>query len=230
MAPPFVIGVTGGIACGKSTVMRALADLGAETIDADAVYHELIAPRSPLWRALRDQFGDGIIANDATIDRPALAGIVFANADALADLDRITHPVVTAEIRQRLAVADSPVVAIDAVKLVESGLDQDCGRVWVVTCDRSQQIARLVVRNNLALAEATRRVDAQASQHAARARADLVIDNSNDRHETVSTVREAWNDLFPNPTLGPDRSAPTPDDAGMNDNEPGVDTRKDSRP
>lgn len=199
MGRPLVIGVTGGIACGKSTVMRRLADLGADTLDADAVYHELIGPGSNLWEVLRHRFGPAIIGVDGAIDRAALAGIVFADQDALANLDRITHPVVTAELRRRVATSDTPVVAVDAVKLVESGFDRDCDRVWVVTCERRQQIARLSERNRLEPAEAARRVDAQAPIAPLLARADLVIDNSGEIEQTRDTVTTAWNHLFPPP-------------------------------
>lgn len=210
MGHPFVIGVTGGIACGKSTVMRRLADLGADTLDADAVYHDLIGPGSDLWEALRRRFGSAIIGVDGGIDRAALAGIVFADPDVLVDLDRITHPVVTAELRRRVATSDTPVVAVDAVKLIESGFDRDCDRVWVVTCERPQQIARLSKRNRLEPAEAARRVDAQSPIAPLLARADLVIDNSGEIEQTRAIVTTAWNHLFrppPRATItGADRS------------------------
>ena len=192
---PFVIGLTGNIACGKSTVLRLLAGLGAETIDADAVYHELIAPEAPLWRALRDRFGDSIVAPDGSIDRRALGGIVFADPAALADLDALTHPAVVAEIRRRIAMSESAVVAVDAVKLIESGLDATCDRVWIVTCGREQQIARLMARNGWSREEAERRVDAQPPLTPKLARADLVIDNRGAPEETRCQVEPAWDAL-----------------------------------
>jgi len=194
---PFVVGVTGRIACGKSTVLRALAELGAATFDADAVYHDLIAPGAPLWRSLRDRFGAGIVDADGAIDRRALGEIVFADPGALADLDRLTHPAVIAELRRRIAATDAAVVAVDAVKLVESGFDRDCDEVWVVVCPPEQQIARLMARNRLSLEEAERRVAAQPSAARMLARADLVINNGGSPERTAQQVRQAWNRLSP---------------------------------
>jgi dephospho-CoA kinase len=191
-ARPFVIGVTGNIACGKSTVLRALADLGAETIDADAVYHELIAPARPLWHALVARFGDQIVASDGTIDRRALGAIVFADPARLAELDALTHPAVVAAIRSRIAETKAEVVAIDAVKLVESGLNADCDQLWLVTCEPEQQVGRLMARNGMAQDEAERRVAAQPSLDEKRRLADLVIDNSGTRGETREQVERAW--------------------------------------
>ncbi|HEV2108023.1 MAG TPA: dephospho-CoA kinase [Thermomicrobiales bacterium] len=194
-ARPFVIGVTGGIATGKSAVLAVLGELGAEPIDADAVYHELIAPGLPLWRHLRDRFGEEIITPRGTIDRRKLGDIVFADASALVDLDALTHPAVVAEIKERLARAASPVVAIDAVKLIESGLADICDRVWLVTCDRDVQRTRLMSRNNLTPDEAERRLVAQPSVSAQAERADLIIDNSGDLSSTQELVQRAWDAL-----------------------------------
>lgn len=189
---PFVIGVTGAIATGKSTVLAMLAELGADTIDADRLYHELIAPGTPLNTALADRFGAGIVAPDGTIDRRALGVIVFSDPTALQDLDRITHPAVISAARDRIASSAAAVVAIDAVKLVESGMDALCDRVWVVTCDDASQLARLQARNALSIDEARRRIAAQPPLEPKLARADLVIDNSGDRESTRAQVAVAW--------------------------------------
>ena len=192
---PFVIGVTGRVACGKTTVLRRLAELGAETIDADAVYHELIVPEGPLWKPLVDRFGRGILRPDGTIDRRALGAVVFADPSALAELDRMTHPAVVAELRRRVGASDAPVVAVDAVKLVESGFDRACDRVWVVTCDPAQQIERLMRRNGLTQEDAERRVAAQPLAQAMLSRADTVIDNSGVPAATRARVDAAWQSL-----------------------------------
>jgi dephospho-CoA kinase len=201
----FTIGVTGDIACGKSTVLRMLADFGAETIDADAVYHELIAPGAPLWQALLDRFGDDIVGPGGAIDRQALGAIVFADQAALADLDALTHPAIVAEVQARIEASAAPVVALDAVKLIESGLAADCDRVWIVTCDRDQQIARLVSRNGLSRAEAERRIGAQPPLAPKLAQADLVIDNSGSLDATRRQVEQAWQEL-PRPLARSPRS------------------------
>ena len=191
-ARPFVIGVTGNIACGKSTVLRALAALGAETIDADAVYHELIAPGHPLWHELVERFGDRIVAPDGTIDRRALGALVFADPARLAELDAVTHPAVVAAIRARIAASEAGVLAIDAVKLVESGLSADCDQVWLVECDPERQITRLMARNGMTRADAARRVAAQPPLAAKRTLADLLIDNNGTLAQTREQVERAW--------------------------------------
>src|SRR3954453_20639545 len=126
---PFVIGVTGRIACGKSSVLAQLGEKGAETIDADRVYHELIRPNMPLWHALREQFGRDIVGNDDEIDRRALGSIVFSDTNALRRLDEITHPAITEELIRRIAGTSADVIAVDAVKLVESGMDKYCDAI-----------------------------------------------------------------------------------------------------
>lgn len=190
-----VIGVTGGIASGKSAVLAALAELGAETIDADVVYHELIEPGTDLNRRLRAEFGESIARPDGEIDRPALGAQVFADATKLARLDAVTHPAVIAEIEGRLADSSAAVVAIDAVKLFESGMDRLCDRVWLVTVDRERRIERLMARNDLTRAEAERRIDAQPDDPSKTARADAVIDNNGTPADARGAVRRLWDGL-----------------------------------
>ncbi len=175
MSPGLVIGLTGSIACGKSTVLGMFADLGAATIDADTVYHELIAPHSTLWAAIRDRFGPGVVAADGSIDRSALGKIVFKDHSALADLDALTHPAVAAEVRRRLDALAAPVAVIDAVKLVESGLADDCDQLWVVICPTEVQIDRLMQRNRISRSDAERRVASQPPLADKIARATTVI-------------------------------------------------------
>lgn len=189
---PFVIGVTGNIACGKSTVLAMLRELGAETIDSDLLYHELIAPGRPLWSALRDRFGEGIVDAGGQIDRRALGAIVFSDPRALADLDAITHPAVIAAAVDLIEKTDARVVAIDAVKLVESGMDRVCDRVWLVECSPEVEIERLMLRTGFSREEALRRIRAQPELDGKRDKADLIIDNSGDIESTRQQVRAAW--------------------------------------
>lgn len=194
---PFVIGLTGNIACGKSSVVAMLVEKGAVAIDADSVYHELIEPYSELWRTLVAQFGESIVGEARRIDRRRLGSIVFADAQALANLDRITHPPVVAEIERRLAGMWGGVVVVDAVKLIESGLDKDCDQVWLVLCAPEQQVERLMARNNLSEADAWRRVDLQPDIEPKARRADVTIDNSGTLAETARQVDRAWRDHVP---------------------------------
>lgn len=199
MTRPIVIGVTGGIATGKSTVLAILAEYGAITIDADAVYHSLIGPGGPLVAAIVGRFGDHVRSNDGAIDRRALAGIVFADPLALADLDRITHPAVVAAIETRIAAAEAPQVAVDAVKLIESGMHECCDAVWLVTCDPGIQKARLMGRSGLSAEEAELRLAAQPDEAFRRRHADVVLDNSGDLASLRRQVAVALDQVKPLP-------------------------------
>ena len=195
MSEKLVLGVTGNIASGKSTVVSMLKELGAMHIDADLVYRELVQPGQPLLGELVAAFGDGIIAEDGSLDRGALGRIVFSDPAALERLDRITHPAIIAEIDRRVDAIPSGVVVIDAVKLVESGHADHCDVVWVVTIDPEIQVTRLTKRNKLDVVEARRRVAAQPPMAAKLARADHVIDNSGALDETRAQVLAEWNAL-----------------------------------
>ena len=194
-ARKYVIGLTGNIACGKSLVLTTLRDLGAETFDADTVAHEVMRHGTDAWHQIVTRFGDGVIGADGEIDRRKLGAIVFADAAALNALDQIVHPATVASIRERIRQSSSAVAIIDAIKLFESGLSQDCDEVWVVDCTREQQIERLTRRNNLTREEAIKRIDAQPPQAEKRARADLLIDNSQSAEQTLKTVHAMWDKL-----------------------------------
>ncbi len=196
-----VIGLTGNIGTGKSTVLRMLADLGAHTIDADEVAHQAIAPGGPAYQAVLETFGPDIVREDGTIDRRRLADIVFSDPAALARLEAIVHPAVYQLVRQAIrrieAEADpdgpEPVVVIEAIKLLESGtLLPLCDQIWVVTTSPEQQVQRLVSQRGISEAEARRRMAAQSPQAEKVKRADVVIDNSGTLADTAAQVRTAW--------------------------------------
>ncbi len=193
---PYVIGLTGNIACGKSLVLRELATRGAETIDADQVAREVTEPGSPVLAAIVQEFGTGILQPDGSLDRRALGAIVFRDPDALRRLEAITHPAILAEIRRRVAASERPVVVIDAIKLFESSLARDCDEVWVVTCRPDQQLARLMARNGLTEEEALARIRAQPPQEEKVTRADRVIDNSGSIEETRRQVAALWQEVL----------------------------------
>ncbi|MBA2776486.1 MAG: dephospho-CoA kinase [Chloroflexia bacterium] len=190
--PDFVLGVTGNIATGKSTVTAMLAELGATVIDSDLVYRELVGPGRSLVGELAARFGEDIVAADGSLNRPALGKIVFSDSDALADLDRIAHPAVIAEVDRRIAGINSGVVVLDAVKLIESGHADRCDAVWLVVADPDVQVTRLMKRNRLPELEARRRVASQPPLEAKLARSDRVIDNSGSRDELREHVERAW--------------------------------------
>lgn len=190
-----VIGVTGNIACGKSAVLKMLEELGAETIDGDVLVHQLMGPNSILAPAIRERFGAHTVAEDGSIIRPELGKIVFSDPEALADLEAIVHPLVVAEKRAAIHRPGPDVLVLDAIKLFESGMADDCDEVWVVNCSRETQIERLMARNGIDRAEAERRIDAQPPQEEKVARADLVIENDGSLEETRAQVLAAWERL-----------------------------------
>jgi dephospho-CoA kinase len=192
MAPPYLIGLTGGIACGKSTVVAMLTALGARTIDADRVTHQVQRPGTPVYERIVAAFGQRVLtAPGGPIDRRALGAIVFSDRAALARLEQIVHPAVRAEIRAFIAESDG-VVVIDAIKLIESGWADECQQVWVITCEEPQQIERLMTTRGMSEEEARQRVAAQAPQSSRLARATVVIDNSGSQEHTRSQVEAAW--------------------------------------
>ena len=186
-----IIGLTGNIACGKSLVLGILAELGARTVDADALAREATAVGGPAYDAVRERFGPSIVLPSGEIDRRRLGGIVFADPKALADLEGLIHPHVRARIRALISEADDALV-VDAIKLIESGLAELCDEVWVVTCARTQQLDRLMARNGYSREEALLRIEAQGAQEDKVARADVLIANDGTREETRRRVVEAW--------------------------------------
>ncbi len=163
MTPPVIVGLTGPIGCGKSTVARSLAAKGALVIDADAVARDVSAPGTPAHDEILVAFGDAVRRPDGTVDRAALARIVFADPDELRRLEAIVHPRVRPAIRARLEDAratGAPAVAIEAIKLVEGGLAELCDVVVLVDCEPAEQLRRLEGRG-MAGDDARRRIDAQ---------------------------------------------------------------------
>lgn len=188
-----LLGLTGGIGSGKSTVSNLLASHGAVIIDGDAITRELQQKGSPVLEALRERFGDAIIASTGELDRPALAAIVFNDKDALADLNKIVHPAVGKEMERRLneqRVTDN-VVVLDIPLLAENPRKGLSG-VIVVDIDTELAITRLVKFRNMNEADARARIANQASRDQRLAIADQVIDNSGTEDDLKRRVAEVW--------------------------------------
>ncbi|MFQ6101794.1 MAG: dephospho-CoA kinase [Anaerolineae bacterium] len=192
---PLLIGLTGNVGTGKSTVARVLAELGAETIDADRVAHEVMRAGTPAHTAVVETFGPEVLAPDGEIDRTQLGPLVFADSAALARLEAIVHPATLEAITHRIAAASADVVVIEAIKLIEAGMADGCDSVWVTTCRPEQQIRRIMSERGLSRAEAEQRVRAQSPQEEKIARADVVIDTSGTLSWTRVQVRAAWERL-----------------------------------
>jgi len=187
-----LIGLTGNIATGKSTVMQMLVELGAEAIDADRVAHQTIAKEGEAFADVVAEFGPAILGDDGAIDRAKLGAIVFSDAEALHRLEAIVHPIVKQRVARRLAETTWPVVVVEAIKLIEAGMHQECHSLWVVTCTPAQQLERLRRARGLDETEARRRIAAQPPPSEKIKLADVVIDNSGTIAETRRQVEAAW--------------------------------------
>ncbi|TET49716.1 MAG: dephospho-CoA kinase [Anaerolineales bacterium] len=192
---PLLIGLTGNLGTGKSTVAATLAELGAETVDADKVGHEVMRADTEAHAAVVQAFGPGILAPDGEIDRPRLASLAFADSVALERLEAIIHPPTIAAIDERVAASTASVFVIEAIKLIEAGMADRCDRVWVTTCDAEQQFERVMEGRGWTLAETRRRLQAQSPQDEKASRADVVIDTSVSFEHTRAQVEAAWAQL-----------------------------------
>lgn len=194
-ASPLLIGLTGNIATGKSTVARMLAELGATVIDADRVAHEVMRAGTPVHAAVVAAFGPGIVGARGEIDRTRLGARAFSDPEALARLERIVHPAVVQEVARRIAAAPTRVVVVEAIKLIEAGMAEGCDSLWVTTCPPEEQVRRLMADRGLSREEAELRVRAQPPQEEKIARADVVIDTGSDLGRTRTQVEAAWRRL-----------------------------------
>ncbi len=189
---PYRIGLTGNIACGKSTVGQMLAARGAEYVDADSLVHRLMVAGTPETERIVARFGPAVRAADGSIDRAALGAVVWRDPAALEDLETIVHPGVRVEIRRRLAESSAAALVVDAIKLVESGLHHDLDALWVVTCIPERQLRRLMEARGLSEQQARERIAMQPPQEEKVRHATVVIDNSGSLAETERQVDEAW--------------------------------------
>jgi dephospho-CoA kinase len=188
----YIIGLTGNIATGKSTVAKMLEELGATVIDADALVHELQRQGTPVYDDIVAAFGPGILDRAGEIDRGALGAIVFADPAQLRRLESIVHPAVLSESARRLLAAATPVVVYEAIKLIEAGRAEMCDALWVVTARPDVQLQRLMRDRRLSEAEARQRIVAQPPQSEKIRRATVIIDNSGSLEETWQQVTAAF--------------------------------------
>ena len=188
-----LIGLTGGIGSGKSSVSARLAERGAAVIDADAIVREVQAPGTPVLAAMVERFGPQILTADGALDRQAVADVVFTDDGALADLNAIVHPAVGAEIARRLEAeaATDHVVILDVPLLVESGRS-DLAAMIVVDVDPAVAVARLVEHRGFRADDAWARIARQVSREDRLAKAGFVVDNSGTLADLEAEVDRAW--------------------------------------
>jgi dephospho-CoA kinase len=196
------IGLTGPIGCGKSTVAGWLAELGAHVIDADRVARDVTPRGSAELAAVVEAFGASVLLPDGSLDRAALARMVFGDAGALARLEAIIHPAVRPRILTAIAEAEragAAAVVVEAIKLVEGGLADLCDEVWLVTCDPIEQLARLAARG-ASTADSEARIAAQSDLVARLTpRATRILDTSGPRPDARRLVIAAWSEVTGSP-------------------------------
>ncbi len=222
MTDKIVIGLTGNIATGKSLVLRMLQELGATVLDADKLVHQSMRPNTPVYQAIIEEFGKFILNEDGGINRPKLGKIVFSMPDGLAKLESITHPAVRQEILKRVEEAPTQVVVVEAIKLFEAGLAEQCTANWVVTAPPELQLKRLVERRKMPPDQAKQRIKAQSPASEKVAKADLVIDNSGDLVKTWNFVKQHYAALLQEDTAAPTpaTSSPATPEPTVTDNPP----------
>lgn len=194
-----LVGLTGGVATGKSTVAKMFERCGAVVIDADALAHQVMEPGKPAWRAIIQTFGRAVLNPDRTLNRQALGAVVFRNQSKLRRLERIIHPRVAREqarlTRQAARKDPKAVVIYDVPLLFEAGIDKRVDRVIVVTADRETQIARLKKRNGFTRAEALRRIRSQMPPKEKAAAADYLLDGTTARPRLLALVKGLYREL-----------------------------------
>lgn len=192
------VGLTGGIGAGKSTVAGLLVDQGAKLVDADLIAREVVAPGGPAYAPLVERFGSDILDGSGLIDRPTLAGLVFGNPEALADLNAITHPAIGAEMIQRkeLFAGTDEIVVMD-IPLLRSVHREMLSLAAVVVVDTPTELAleRLVTLRGMAPADAEARIGSQVDRATRLEGADLVIDNSGGLAHLQAEVDRVWASL-----------------------------------
>ena len=194
----FLVGLTGGIASGKSTVAARLVVRGAELVDADEIAREVVLPGTPTWKKIVEHFGTEVLDADGFVDRPRLGAIVFADPDRRALLNELTHPPVIAAIADRLELLQpfDGVVVLDVPLLVEAGVRRRYEAVVVVAAKPQTQLQRLVELRGMDAAEARRRIDAQAPLEDKLAVATHVIWNEGTLDELQASTDEVADDLL----------------------------------
>lgn len=190
-----VIGLTGGIACGKSNVSETLRELGAVIIDGDVLSRELTAPGGEALPAIRARFGDGVFHEDGTLNRRGLGAVIFGNDEARLALDHIMQPLLWALIRRRMEearAAGSAVCVLDMPLLYEAGLDALCDTVWCVYIPEETQIERLMARDGFTRQEALSRLRSQMPAKEKAEKAQVVIDTSGSISYTKAMLPELY--------------------------------------
>ena len=190
-----VIGLTGGIASGKSTISDMLRELGAAVIDADIVSRDVVSQGSNAYNRIIESFGDDILLEDGEINRKQLGNIVFSDEEKLKLLNEITHPEIIENVNAMIDVfkkQQKKVVVVDAAILIEMGLNKHVDCVWLVLANRNTQLKRVMERDQLSSEDAWNRINAQMSNEERLQYADATIDTTHPVDEVRDRVKELW--------------------------------------
>ena len=190
-----IIGITGNSGSGKTTVANILKDMGGHAIDADTVAHGVMDVGKPAYKKIISAFGDEILDTCGKIDRAKLAKIVFNDVKRRTQLEKIVHPMIMDEILAELEQSDAPIVAVDAVLLVEGGLHHHCDAIWLITAQEEKRLRRITTRDNLSSEAAEARMRNQRDTTHISELAQAVIKNDGDLSFLTSQIKEALNQI-----------------------------------
>jgi dephospho-CoA kinase len=193
-----ILGLTGNIASGKSTVAKELKNRGAQLVDADLLAREVVQPGSPTLAAIAAEFGQEMLTGEGELNREQLGALIFADEGARLKLNALIHPAIAALARERLQAAccsAAPLLVYEAPLLYEVGAESHVDKVLFVRIEPQVQLKRLMARNGLTELEARQRMEAQMGQQEKAARADYVIDNSGSLEQTLAQLDQLWREL-----------------------------------
>ena len=197
----FIIGLTGGIVSGKTSVAIKFRELGAKIIDADKIAREIVQPGEAAWKKIVHYFGHAVLLDNNQINRAKLAKIVFNNPQAMAELNKITHPIIIDHIKIKIAELkrnnmNKTVCIVDAPLIYETGIERLMDKIIVVYISKSEQINRLIKRDKMTREEAVKKIESQISIEKKREWADYIIDNQSSFEETEQQIKKIWHDIF----------------------------------
>ena len=215
-----VIGLTGNIATGKSMVRRMVEHLGAYTIDADALSHRVISKGAPGYQPVLDKFGTWLLDKDKQINREKLGRLVFADGQALSQLEDIIHPFVNKAVDLLASRASQTVIVIEAIKLLESDLRNRCDTIWVTDARQEVQVERLMRKRGMDREDAFQRIHSQSAQEEKLAAAKVVLTNNSSVEDLWKQVEKAWKKISPAGEAEPATLVPSKPETG----KPGVET------
>ena len=192
----YVLGLTGGIGCGKTEAAKFLSSLGATHIDADAISRSLTAEGGEALQEIRAQFGDEVFLEDGQLNRRALGDVVFHDAAAKRALEGIIHPLVQRKAMDEIEAAVEPVAVLDVPLLFETGMDVLCDECWTMSADVQVQLERVMERDGLSREQAQARIDCQMRMEERNARADRVIESNRPIEKTRAELKQLYQQLL----------------------------------